>query len=640
MVMERLVYLEDTPFEEARETFLKAFAGQLTTAEVLPVPECAGRVTAAPVFARISAPHYHAAAMDGVAVAAARTFGASESTPLRLVLGEDVFWVDTGDPLPPGTNAVIMVEDLHELPTGEVEIIQAVRPWENVRLLGEDMVQTELILPANHRLRPVDLGAVLAGGVTEIAVRRRPRVAIIPTGTELVPPGKDPEPGEIIEFNSTIFAAQVREWGGEPLVYPITKDDYGLIKEWVEQASREADIVLLGAGSSAGSEDFSSRIIAELGQVFVHGVATRPGKPVILGQVRGKPAMGIPGYPVSAVLALELFLYPLLTRFLGLPVVRPPYLEARLARSITSPLGVDEFVRVKLGPVGENLVATPLPRGAALTTSLVRADGVLQVPSGAEGIKAGTSVTVRLLKPEAEVRGTVVAIGSHDLTLDLIANLLRERYPEFSLSSAHVGSIGGLMALRRGEAHLAGTHLLDEASGEYNVSYLERYLPDQEVYLINLAYREQGLLVLPGNPKGIKTLADLTRPDVSFINRQRGAGTRVLLDWALKEEGIDPAAIQGYEREEYTHTAVAAAVKGGAADVGLAVLSAARALELDFIPWRSERYDLAIPAAHLDHPGVQAVLDVMNSPEFKRQVSKLGGYDLKDSGRVMWPRRG
>ncbi|MDK2784624.1 MAG: molybdopterin molybdotransferase [Bacillota bacterium] len=638
--MERQVYLEDVPYEEARQAFLKPFAGRLMPPETLPVTECCGRVTAAPIFARISSPHYHAAAMDGVAVAAKVTFGASETSPVRLTIGEDAFWVDTGDPLPPGTNAVIMVEDLHELPSGELEIIKAVSPWENVRLLGEDMVQTELILPANHRLRPVDLGAILAGGVTEIAVRRRPRVAILPTGTELVPPGKEPAPGEIIEFNSTIFAAQVREWGGEPVVHPITPDDYGLIKARVEQAAAEADVILVGAGSSAGSEDFSARIIGELGSVLVHGAATRPGKPVILGMVQGKPTIGVPGYPASAVLVLDLYLKPLLSSLLGLPSEEPPKVTARLARNITSPLGVDEFVRVKLGAVGPNLVATPLARGAALTTSLVRADGVLKVPRGSEGITAGSKVEVYLLRGETEIRGTVVAIGSHDLTLDIIANLLKEKYPKFTLSSAHVGSLGGLLALRRGEAHLAGTHLLDETTGEYNIPYLKRYLPGEEVYLITLVYREQGLLVLPGNPKGIKTLADLTRPDVTFINRQKGAGTRVLLDLALKEEGIDPHKIQGYEREEYTHTAVAAAVKSGAADVGLGVLSAARALGLDFIPWRAERYDLAVPAAHLDHPGVRAILDIIESREFKEQVTALGGYDVRDTGKIQWPRKG
>jgi putative molybdopterin biosynthesis protein len=634
--MKRNVYLEDIPLEEAQGKFLHFFAGHLSAAETVPVTAAAERVTAKPVFAQLSAPHYHAAAMDGVAVAAERTFGASETSPLKLVLGEETFWVDTGDPLPPGTNAVIMVEDLHQLPTGEVEIIAAVSPWENVRILGEDMVQTELIIPANHRLRPVDLGAILAGGVTEVAVRRQPRVAIIPTGTELVPPGKTPMAGEIIEFNSTIFAAQIKQWGGEPVVFPITPDDYHQIKTRTAQAAKEADIVLLSAGSSAGSQDYSSHVIAELGEVFVHGVATRPGKPVILGQIKGKPAMGMPGYPGSAWLAVELYLKPLLYGFLGLAVPKLPQTKAWLARTVVSPIGMDDFVRVKLGPVGERLVATPLPRGAALTTTLVRADGILLIPRGSEGIFAGTEVEIKLLKPEQEIRNTVVAIGSHDLMLDIIANLLREKYPQYTLSSAHVGSLGGLLALRRGETHLCGTHLLDPTTGQYNVSYVQKYLPGRKVYLINLAYRQQGLMVLPGNPKQISKLQDLTRSDVTFINRQRGAGTRVLLDWALKEEGIDPSSIKGYRREEYTHTSVAAAVKSGAADVGLGVLSAARALGLDFIPWRSERYDLAILGDYLEHPGVAAILNLIKSQEFKEQVEALGGYDLTDCGLVMW----
>ena len=634
--MKRNVYLKEVALEEAQGKFLRFFAGYKSPEEIIPVNVAADRVTAKPIFARLSAPHYHAAAMDGVAVLATSTFGAAETNPVRLILGEEAFWVDTGDPLPPGTNAVIMVEDLHELPTGEVEIIAPVSPWEHVRLLGEDIVQTELILPANHRLRPVDLGAILAGGVTEVAVHKKPRVAIIPTGTELVPPTAVPAAGEIIEFNSTMMAAQICAWGGTADIYPITPDDRDQIGAQATRAAQEADIILLGAGSSAGSEDYSSQVIAKLGAVFVHGVATRPGKPVVLGQIKGKPALGVPGYPGSALLALELYLKPLLENMLGLGPEDPPQLTARLARTVVSVLGLDEFVRVKLGPVGSQLVATPLPRGAALTTTMVRADGLVKIPRHSEGLKGGTEVQVQLLKPESVIKNTVVAIGSHDLTLDLIANLLREKYPQYTLSSAHTGSLGGLLALRRGECHLSGTHLLDPASGQYNIPYLQRYLTGQKACLINLAYREQGLIVQPGNPKGIGGLADLTRPEVTFINRQRGAGTRVLLDWALKEEGIDPSAIEGYSREEYTHTAVAAAVKSGAADVGLGVLSAARALGLDFIPWRAERYDLAVLKDHLDHPGVKAILTVIKSPEFKQQVTELGGYDLRACGEIMW----
>ena len=634
----RTVYLQNIPYADAREKFLGAFSGLSASEEALPVGECLGRVTSRPVFARLSSPHYHASAMDGVAVQSDSTSGARETLPVVLKAGKDAFWVDTGDPLPSGTNAVIMVEDLHDRGDGELEIVAAVAPWENVRVYGEDMVETELILPALWLLRPPDLGASLAGGQRELWVRKRPVVAIIPTGSELVPPTQDPGPGQIIEFNSTIFSGMVRQWGGEPLVSPIVPDDFAAIRGAVEKASSAADLILIGAGSSHGSEDYTSKVVECLGEVLVHGVATRPGKPVVLGRVGEKPAVGVPGYPVSAVLAMELFVRPLLARMLGLPATPPDIVVATLSRAIVSPMGVDEFVRVKLGKVGDRVVATPISRGAALTTSLVRSDGTVVVPRGREGIAAGREVEVRLHKPLHEVMGQVVAIGSHDLTLDLIANMLRSLHPEMTLSSANQGSLGGLMALRRHEAHLAGTHLLDESSGEYNIPFIEKYLEGMDVRLVTLSYRQQGFMVLPGNPKGVTDVEDLLAPGVQFVNRQKGSGTRVLLDYALKLRGLDGERIQGYEREEYTHTQVAAAVKSGAADAGLGVLSAARALGLDFVPWREERYDLCIPSEYMDHPGVAAILSIITSTAFRTEVESLGGYDLRDVGKVQWPR--
>jgi putative molybdopterin biosynthesis protein len=297
------VYLQNIPFVDAQKRFLDAFAGLAAPEETLLVGQCLGRVTSRPVFARLSSPHYHASAMDGVAVHSDATAGARETHPVTLTAGTNAFWVDTGDPLPPGTNAVIMVEDIHQLGDSRLEVLSAVAPWENVRVYGEDMVESELILPALWLLRPVDLGAVLAGGHRELWVRKKPIVAIIPTGSELVPPSQDPGPGQIIEFNSTVFSGMVRQWGGEPVVSPIVTDDFAAICAAVEKASKEADIVLIGAGSSHGSEDYTSKVLETLGEVMVHGVATRPGKPVVLGRAGSKPAVGVPGYPVSAVLA-------------------------------------------------------------------------------------------------------------------------------------------------------------------------------------------------------------------------------------------------------------------------------------------------------------------------------------------------
>jgi putative molybdopterin biosynthesis protein len=641
----RRYYLEDIALDEAYRRLEQALAEhgglQPLPGERVPVAEALGRVTAEPVWAAISSPHYHAAAMDGVAVRAADTHGATETNPKRLKLGTQGIWVDTGDPLPPPFDAVIMAEHVQPVGEDEIEIRAPVAPWQHVRPLGEDIVQTELVLPENHLLRPVDLGAVAAAGHAWLVVRRRPRVAIIPTGTELVPveavATRGLKPGEIIEFNSLMLAAQVREWGGEASRLPIVPDRRELLRDVLQQALHEHDIVVINAGSSAGTEDYTAPVIAELGKVHVHGVAIRPGHPVIIGIVQGKPVLGLPGYPVSAVLTAELFLRPLVYRLLGLVPPERPKLTATLTRKVLSPMGEDEFLRVSVGRVGERVVATPLTRGAGVIMSLVRADGLVRIPRFSEGEHAGAQVTVELLSPPEEIERTIVAIGSHDIALDLLASHLKRRAPGMRLSSANVGSLGGLAALKRGEAHLAGSHLLDEESGEYTWPYVRRLLPGEDVVLVHLAWRQQGLLVLKGNPKRIERLEDLARPDVRFVNRQRGSGTRVLLDYHLRRLGIDPAQIQGYEHEEYTHLAVAAAVASGNADVGLGILAAARALGLDFVPVAAERYDLVMLRRDYEGELLRPLLETLRSAEYRRAVEALGGYDVSHMGELVPP---
>ncbi|MGO0122141.1 molybdopterin biosynthesis protein [Desulfothermobacter acidiphilus] len=640
--MKRNVYLEEMPLPEAQNGYLEflrskgAFPGRRSPEAVAVLTAC-GRVTAAPVFARLSHPHFHQVAMDGYAVKAALTFGASELNPRSLRLGEEAFPVDTGDVLPAGTDAVIMVEEAHQPHPEFIEVVKPVFPYQNVRVVGEDIVATEMIVPANHRIRPVDVGALLAGGVNEVLVHPIPRVVIIPTGDELLPPGASEfPPGRIIDFNSPMLAELVREWGGEPLRWAIVPDDMDRLEEALRQGLEMGNIVVLNAGSSAGREDFTAPVLERLGEVFAHGVAIRPGKPVVLGEAKGKPVLGIPGYPVSAVLAAELFLRSLLAAYSGQETPVRDRVTAVLSRRVVSPAGVEEFVRVKLGRIGERVVATPLGRGAGMLLTLVRADGILRVPRFSEGFDAGKEVTVELLRRMEEIENTVVVIGSHDLALDIMANYLRLLFPRASLSSAHVGSLGGLMALKRGEAHLAGTHLLDEATGEYNVTYLKRYLADVPVVLVNLAYREQGFIVAPGNPKGIRDFSDLVREDVRLVNRQKGAGTRVLLDYHLRQQGIDPCQIQGYDREEYTHTAVAAAVLSGVADVGLGIRAAALALGCDFIPVAEERYDLCFLLPYWRGQVGEWLRAVLAHPEFRQAVMARGGYDLRDCGRVIY----
>ncbi|NVN93446.1 MAG: molybdopterin biosynthesis protein [Desulfuromonadales bacterium] len=643
-------FLENIPLDEAWSRFISALENvgkwNELPGEELPIEEALGRITAQPVWAALSSPAYHASAMDGYAVRSVDTIGAMETAPKRLAItpGGPASYVDTGDPIPAWADAVIMIEHtqhIDEEDGGEsIEIHAGVAPWTAIRPMGEDMVATELVLPANHLLKPVDLGALAGCGHATVSVRRRPRVAIIPTGTELVTVEQAAlsglKSGDIIEYNSLVLASQVREWGGIPTRYPIVVDDYELIKSKVFEAAAEHDLVLVNAGSSAGSEDFTSSVVVELGTLLVHGVAVRPGHPVILGMLAGfnTPVIGIPGYPVSCALTGETFVEPLLSQWLGLPRREKPRVQATISRKLLSPIGEDEMVRVTVGRVGQRIVAAPLSRGAGVITSLVRADGIVRIPRFSEGVEAGQEVAVELYRDPSDIERTLVHIGSHDLCLDLLAQFLADAGRRFT--SANAGSLGGLMALRRGDAHLAGAHLLDPATGDYNVSYVKQYLPDLPVVLLTFMHREQGLIVAPGNPKGIRDLSDLARDDVRFVNRQRGAGTRVLLDYHLEKLGIKPEKVQGYKREEFTHLAVAVAIQSGVVDCGLGIAAAARALNLDFIPVEKERYDLVIPRTHYESDLLRPLLGLIHGPNLRRAISGLPGYDTTSMGDVVF----
>ena len=636
---DRRYYLDDIPLADALTRFKNALgaagAVERSDPETIPLAGAAGRVTAGPVWALRSSPHYDAAAMDGAAVRSIDTVGATETAPVSLVIGEQARWVDTGDLMPEGFDAVAMIEVVRRVDDDTIELRSAVPPYHNVRPLGEDIVATELVLPEGRRLRPYDLAACAAAGLSEIPVRRRPTVAIIPTGSELVPPGATPRPGGIIESNGLMLAAMAEEWGADAVVMNPVADIPQLLKAAMLDALGEYDVVVVNAGSSAGSEDYTASLVEEMGALLVHGVAIRPGHPVVLGLIAGKPVLGIPGYPVSAALTLELFLKPVVEAKLGLASQARELATAVMTRKVLSPMGEDEYLRVRLGVVGDKRVATPIQRGAGVIMSLVRADGLVIIPRFSEGVDAGTTVEVELLRSLKEIAGAIVVTGSHDMVLDLIASELSRRTPGRSLASSNVGSLGGLLSLARGEAHLAGTHLLDEETGEYNLSYIERHLKGIPIVLVALVGRIQGLLVPKGNPRGIIGLSDLARDGATFVNRQRGSGTRVLLDHLLREADIQASDIRGYEREEYTHLAVAATVAGGSADAGLGILSAARAVGTDFVPLANEQYDLAIPAELYDGEVLSPLLALIRDVAFRQQVDALGGYDTSRMGEVV-----
>jgi putative molybdopterin biosynthesis protein len=629
-------FIRDVPAAEALAAWAAACAAAGCPSRVeavrLGLHEAVGRVTAEPVWATRSSPSFDASAMDGIAVRAAETVGASESTPVLLEGGAYVV-VDTGDPIPDGFDAVVMREHVHYDDAGRAELRGAVAPYQHVRSIGEDVSAAELLLPTGHRLRAVDVAAAAAAGATDVLVHRAPVVAVLPTGDEIRPVGTEPAPGVILDTNSLMLAAQAEAAGCTAWRGEIVRDDPDAIAAAVRDAAARADLVIVVAGSSAGRDDYTAGVVERLGTLAVHGVAVRPGHPVVLGAVDATPVLGAPGYPVSASLTFDIFAAPLLARLEGASPAERPRARARLARKYASSMGMDDWVRVRLGRVGGDLVATPLPRGAGVLTSLVRADGLLVVPAGLEGHHAGEEVDVALLRGVAEIDRTIVAVGSHDLVLDLSASELRAADPGITLASSNVGSLGGLVALRDGLCHLAGSHLLDPDSGEYTLPYVERVLGGRDVAVVRLVHRDQGLIVAAGNPLGLAGIDDVARAGVRYVNRQRGAGTRVLLDHELGRRGIAPEAISGYAREEHTHLAVAAAIAAGRADAGLGIMAAARAFGLDFVPVTREPYDLVLAAETLEDPVTAPLWALLEQPAFRAAVEALGGYGVEEMGR-------
>jgi putative molybdopterin biosynthesis protein len=638
--VKRHVYLAMKSVEEAREIFLSRFRHEIRSGvEEIPPEDSLGRVTAEPVFAKISTPTYHSAAMDGIAVRAEETYGTTERNPKTLKVGQEARWINTGQAVPDGFNAVIMVEKLHQLDGEHLEIRSPVYPWQNVRKVGEDIVATQLLLAQDHRVRPYDIGAIVSAGVSTLRVWKKPKVAIIPTGSELIHYKDITDLSEIgknriVEYNSLILAALVRECEAIPVVYGIVHDDEEEIRRALKRAlDSDAHMIIINAGSSAGTKDYTANIIAEMGEVLVHGVAMMPGKPTILGVIHNRPAIGNPGYTVSSTLSFQQFARPLLHMLQGLRPPKTKVIKVYPSRDIPSKLGIEEFLRVNIGKVGEKTIAMPLPRAAGSITTLTRAEGIIRIPALSEGISQNEAVEAELLVDEEEINNTVVVIGSHDITLDLLGDEIRRRGYNIRISSGNVGSLGGLTALRKGICHMAGSHLLDTETGEYNISYIKRYIKGLKVSVFHLVLRDQGLIIAKGNPKNIEGIEDLAREDVSFVNRQAGSGTRVLFDYRLGLLGIKPESVRGYDHEEFTHMAVAVDVLSGAADCAVGIYAAAKALNLDFVPLEREQYDLVFPSTFLEIPAIQVVLETIRSQGFRERVTSLGGYDPAKSGQ-------
>jgi len=629
-------YLDNKELEHVLNEYLSFISEKINKSdEEIAAYNSLNRITSEAVYAGISSPHYLASAMDGIAANAKKTFGATETTPALLKENEDFERIDTGDPLPDRFDTVIMIEDVIELQNGTIKLINAGFPWQNIRQIGEDICQGEMIIPSNIKIEPAAIGALLAGGVSKIRVWKKPVVGIIPTGDEIIKPTLNPEKGKIIEFNSSVFSSMLFNWGADFKVYDIVPDKYELIKNAALNAVSECDIVLINAGSSAGRDDYTSHVIKELGEVLFHGISIKPGKPAILGMIENKPVIGIPGYPVSGIIIMEQIVKKILELYSSSLFAPRPQVKAALSRKIVSSLKYKEFIRVKLGDVSGNIIATPLTSGAGVITSFVKADGLITIPQNTEGYESGTIVDVELLKNFGDIKNTVVITGSHDPLIDEISDILRRNYTGYFVASSHVGSMAGLMAVKKNEAHIAGIHLLDENTGEYNISYIKKYLNPDEIVLVKGVKRTQGLIVAKNNPLNIAKINDLDNNNIRFVNRQKGSGTRILLDYLLNKENINPDNIYGYTREEYTHLSVAVQISQGSADAGLGVYSAAKIYGLGFIPVCEEDYDFILHKKNMDSDLIQRFLSILKSEEFKQRLMKTGGYKLENCGGII-----
>ena len=629
-------YLTNVTLDQAQKDYLWTLVehGFQARTERIRVQDAFGRITARAVYAHINAPHYACSAMDGIALYARDSFGATDTTPVTLYEGQFTE-VDTGDPIPENCDAVIMVEELVKNGNGSVTIHAPAAPWQHIRQIGEDVCAGEMILPSFMEITPAAIGAMIAGGVLELEVIAKPVVGIIPTGDEIIPPCTDPKPGDIMEFNSSIFSAMLSSWDAEAKTYPIVPDKYDQIRDMLFKAVSECDMVILNAGSSAGRDDYSVSAVKEVGEVLYHGIAIKPGKPAILGYKGAVPILGVPGYPVSGIIVIDELLHPLIDRWYSREVYKGSKTMAKLTRPVVSGLKYQEYVRVRMGYVGNTLMASPLPRGSGVVSSFMKADGMVVVPQGTEGYTAGEGVRVKLLREKQQLKNTLVVIGSHDPLLDELSDLIHREDHRLFLSSAHVGSMGGIMAIRRGEAHAAGIHLLDTAMGEYNRSYIRKYFPHGGVFLVRCVGRQQGLMLQKGNPFGITSFVDIARDGIRYVNRQKGSGTRVLMDYLCDKYGVDRDRIYGYDREEMTHNSVAVQIAGDSADAGMGIFSTAKLYGLDFLPICVEEYDLLIPEAAWNTGMVRQLIRILKSEEFKSRIEAMGGYTLERPGEII-----
>ncbi len=645
---------------EAKERLFSSYKPE-PESEHVALDQALYRVAAEHIIAPVDVPPFDRASMDGYAVLARDTFYADEENPAELefkdyitagdirkfeiVQGEAV-GIATGAPMPKGANAVVMVEYTHS-EKGRVKIYRPVAPGENVMAAGSDIMRGETVVRKGTLLSPRETGVLAALGIREVKVYRKPKVAILSTGNEIIAPGDSLTFGKIYDVNSRAIADSVIENGGEPFFEGIVGDNQELLqKKLMELVSGDYDIIITSGGTSAGAGDISYKVIDELGGpgILVHGVAIKPGKPTIIGVAGGKPIFGLPGYPTSAMIVFYVFIAPIIRVLAGLPEEERTSIDARTSMRMFSAKGRYEYKLVNLVRAADgSLSAYPVLTGSGAITTLAEADGYIEVPENVLMLSEGEEVKVALLS-KAIRPADLTIIGSHCIGVDLLLNLINKTVP-MQAKIINVGSSGGLNAVKRGESDISGTRLIEEKTGEYNIPFLSRLKIDKKAYLVRGYDREQGFIIAKDNPMGIKGIEDVLRDDISTVNRNAGSGTRVLLDLELSklaEKKNIPMRelvkkIKGYEIEAKSHSAVAAAVAYGRADIGLAIKTVAEQYELDFIHLKEEKYDLAIPREKFGKKEVQTFIKFLGSNEFKEKLRKTTGLKPNsETGKVIY----
>ena len=630
----RNIYLDTKELEDSIEIFQSNLGGFFDDkkTEIINSKDALGRISAKAIFAKYSSPSYHSSAMDGVMVVSEMTKLARENKPLFLK-NEDFIYCNTGSPLVKPYDAVIMIEDV-KIEEDGITILKPVNAWENIRIQGEDVIEKDLIFESYHKFRAVDLSVLIATGINEVEVLKKPILGLIPSGNEIIDKDEELSVGKIIESNSAMLKSMAFENGIETIIYPIVKDEKESIEKALVKASKECDFVCLIAGTSAGSKDFTSEIVGKLGEVFVHGISIKPGKPAILGKIFDIPFVGLPGYPVSTHIVFERIVIPTILKKLNQIEDDKEIIKAKLTKPVISSLKNREYIRSKLGLVDGKTIVTPLDRKAGSLFSLAQSDGYIIIDRNIEGYNRGDIIDVILHKPIAKeiLNNRIVCIGSHDIVVDLLNDMFAKDKKQTRISSSHVGSLSGLKALSEGDCLIAPSHLLDE-DGTYNNDAIKLFFDPENISKINVVGRRQGIYVPKGNPLGIKTIDDLL--DKKMVNRQRGAGTRLLFDYLLKKENIDPYTIKGYDNEVTTHLSAALAVKNGDCDFSIGVESAAIKMDIDFIYLKDEEYQFIIKKENLKLQPIKDLLEILRSEAFKIRMSELGGYNTNESGNIL-----